>query len=122
MKPEERLRKLNNGENIKDGLLPSVKYHNYTIKFMYENGKYFAFVDKLNIQSSSTNYDNLLTYIRLSIDDIEKPKIEFNEDGSLKWVDKRYLKKSNDYGYYLEGVSMIHYFDNNKNYERSKFR
>lgn len=34
MKPEERLRKLNNGENIKDGLLPSVKYHNYTIKFI----------------------------------------------------------------------------------------
>lgn len=50
-----------------------------------------------------------------------KEIIEFDKYGNIKYLDKRYLIKNEDYGYHLIIDGMIHYFDNNKNYERSKF-
>lgn len=50
-----------------------------------------------------------------------KEIISFNNDGTLNYVDKRYLIKRKDYGYHIIDNGLIHYFDNNKEYERSKF-
>lgn len=51
---------------------------------------------------------------------MKKIPIKFDDKGKFVSVDKRFLKKHVDYGYYLIFNGLIHFFDRNKRYERSK--
>jgi hypothetical protein len=50
-----------------------------------------------------------------------KEPITFSRDGKrIVDFDKRFLKKNPQYGYHIIHKGLIHYFDKNKRYERSK--
>jgi hypothetical protein len=49
-----------------------------------------------------------------------KKPIIFDQQSRIIHLDKRYLKKHGDYGYYMIIAGLIHYFDKNKKYETSK--